>query len=119
VWSLSMCGHARAIKFNFMHPLRPGRRFIDGLGKLGRNELRKRNVGPRPTGFEGLRGGTLGDTRHALNPIRQRNSAQPPQRRQGSIKRTAPRLLSLPGDAQGTLSGLSYPHSTEDQYDAA
>jgi hypothetical protein len=71
-------GHAKAVKLDLMHPLRSRGRPFDGLGKLRGHELRKRRVGAaasRRTGFDGLRGRTLDDTRHdatellALNVI--------------------------------------------------
>jgi hypothetical protein len=37
-------GHAKAVQFYFMQPLRPGRRLFDRLGKLRRDEVRKGRV---------------------------------------------------------------------------
>jgi len=47
------------------HPLRPGRRLLDRLGKPQENEARKRRITARRAGLEGLRGRTLDDTHHA------------------------------------------------------
>jgi hypothetical protein len=63
-------GHAKAVQFDFMQPLRPGRRFLDRQGKLRRNEARKGRVAlasARRTGLESLRARTLDDTRHDAN----------------------------------------------------
>jgi hypothetical protein len=65
----------------------------DRLGKLRRNERRKGSALARPIGLDGLRGRTLNDTRHALSPTLQRDPAQPPRRRQGSITRAATGIL--------------------------
>src|ERR1700722_13989703 len=63
-------GHTVAVELDLMDPLRPRRGLLNRPGKLGRDELRKGHVAARPTGFDGLRGRTLGDTRHAGNSIR-------------------------------------------------
>ena len=62
-------GHAKAVQFYFMQPLRPRRRLLDRLAKLRRNETGKRRralalASPPVVGLDGLRGRTLGDTRH-------------------------------------------------------
>ena len=47
-------GHAIAVELDFVDPLRAGRRLLDRLGKLGRDELRKGSISLRPAGFDGL-----------------------------------------------------------------
>jgi hypothetical protein len=64
-------GHAKAVQFYFMQPLRCRRRLLDGLGKPRRDEARKRPIAlvlasARGTGLGG-RGGTPDDTRHGAN----------------------------------------------------
>jgi hypothetical protein len=46
------------------HPLRAGRRFLDRLRKLRRDEGRKGKASARRVRRDGLRDGTLDDTRH-------------------------------------------------------
>ena len=57
-------GHAEAVEFDFMQPLRARGRLLDRLEKLGRDEARKGNPSARSTGLDGLRGRTLDDARH-------------------------------------------------------
>jgi hypothetical protein len=59
--------HAKGVELDFMHPLRPRGRFLNGLGKLRRDELRKRSVAARRARLDALRGGTLDHTRHDAN----------------------------------------------------
>jgi len=49
------CGHAKPVQFYFVQPLRPSRRLLDRLGKLGRNEARRGEAPARRTGLDGLR----------------------------------------------------------------
>jgi hypothetical protein len=58
----AMRGHTIAVELYFVQPLRPRRWLLDRLGKPRRDELRKGHVAARPTGFDGLRGGTPDDT---------------------------------------------------------
>jgi hypothetical protein len=60
-------GHAITVKLNLVQPLRSGWRLLDRLRKLGRDEGRQRDVVARSTGFDGMWGGTLDDTRHSWN----------------------------------------------------
>jgi hypothetical protein len=57
--------HAKAVKLDLMHPLRPRGRLFDGRGKLGTDELRKGRLVARPAGLYGLRSRTLNGPRHA------------------------------------------------------
>ena len=52
-------GHAKAVEFYFIQPLRSRRSLLDWLGKLRRDEARKGRVASacasaRPTGLNGL-----------------------------------------------------------------
>jgi len=63
-------GHAKAVEFDFMQPLRPRGRLLDRLGKLRRDEARKRDAPARGTGRAGPWARTLDGTRHAGKPTR-------------------------------------------------
>jgi hypothetical protein len=56
-------GHAKAIQFYFMQPLRPRRGVSTGRESCGGMNC-GRATSARRTGFEGLRGRTLDDTGH-------------------------------------------------------
>jgi hypothetical protein len=57
-------GHTVAVEFDLMDRLRARRRFLNWLGKLEMDELRKRGAFARGTSFDVLRVGTLRDTGH-------------------------------------------------------
>jgi hypothetical protein len=84
-------GHAKAVEFDFMQPLRPRGRLLDRLGKLRRNEARKGRVTARSDGLEGLRGRTLDDTRHR-DPTPMHS---PGFTHNAGIERTKPRSQAL------------------------
>jgi hypothetical protein len=57
--------NAKAVKLDFVDPLRPRRRLRDQLGKLGRKEFREGSTSAGRASLDSLRGRTLEDTRHA------------------------------------------------------
>jgi hypothetical protein len=57
---IDACSHAVAVELDLVHLLRTCGRLLDRPGELGRHELRKGHVAPRPTGFD--------DTRHTATP---------------------------------------------------
>jgi hypothetical protein len=68
-------GHAKAVEFDLMEPSRSGRRLLDRLGKLRRNEAGKGRASAGPTGLDGRRSRTVNDTRHAGSPTRRKVSS--------------------------------------------
>jgi hypothetical protein len=60
-------GHTIAVQLYLVQPLRPRRWFLDGLGKLRRDEPWKGDATARRTGLNGLRGRMPDDTRHGAN----------------------------------------------------
>ena len=47
-------GHTIAVEFDFVDPLRPGRRLLDRLGELRSDEECKRDASARWSGLDGL-----------------------------------------------------------------
>jgi hypothetical protein len=93
-------GHAKAVEFDLMEPSRSGRRLLDRLGKLRRNEAGKGRASAGRTRLDGPRSRTLNDTRHCWKPNSEESLVD--QRQYATIG-SAQRQLEAALDANAAL----------------